>query len=237
LYNVNLNDRVAAARNSTVEINRLLEEYKPFIAACAEKVTGRYIRYGEDVESGIALEAFAEAIKTFDPVKGSFLSFSQRVIRMRLIDFFRRQKKNPTAVSLDEYANPDRYDGLTDNIDVIDEVSMRKYHDDEISEYRRLEIEQFRNELLLWKISFEDLVAVSPKHSSTKVLCKHIISFFLQNSELIAQMQEKKYFPVQEIEKGLNIPRKRIERVRKYIIAAVLIKTGGYDYISEYIEF
>jgi RNA polymerase sigma factor len=237
MYAARLHERVNAAKSSIDEINKLIEEYKPFIVSCAEKTTGRYIKYGVDIESGIALEAFAEAIGSFDPEKGSFLSFSQRVISRRLIDYFRKQKKITPVISLDEYNNPERGTGLSDEYEVVDEVSIRKYLDDEISEYRRLEIDELRRELIPWKISFEDLVKVSPKHKNTKVLCGHIIKFFLQHDELMEQMQKKKYFPVQEIEKGLNIPRKRIERIRKYIIAAVLVKTGGYDYLSEYISF
>lgn len=46
----------------------------------------------------------------------------------------------------------------------------------------------------------------------------------------------KKYIPIAEIEKALKISRKKIERLRKYIIAIIIIITGDYYYIKEYIR-
>jgi len=47
-------------------------------------------------------------------------------------------------------------------------MSIDKYSEEEISEYRRLELEQLKKELKEWDISFFDLVNISPKHKGPK---------------------------------------------------------------------
>jgi RNA polymerase sigma factor len=54
---------------------------------------------------------------------------------------------------------------------------------------------------------------------------------------MINTIKEKRYLPVSLIEKSLGISRKKIERMRKYIIAALIVTTGDYRYIKEYITF
>jgi len=98
------------------------------------------------------------------------------------------------------------------------------------------EIEQLKNELEKWDISYIDLVNSSPKHTSTKKSYSSIIKFILSKSELVQHVMYKKYIPISEIEKGTNIPRKKIERARKYIIAVVIIFTGDYQYIKDYVS-
>lgn len=58
MYSVTINQRVEAIKNNEEEINLFVEEYKPFIAACTQKVVGRYVAYGQDDELSIALMAF-----------------------------------------------------------------------------------------------------------------------------------------------------------------------------------
>jgi len=55
-------------------------------------VVGRYVAYGQDDELSIALMAFVEAIRSYDVSKGNFLSFSQNVIKRRIIDYYRKEK-------------------------------------------------------------------------------------------------------------------------------------------------
>jgi RNA polymerase sigma factor len=59
----------------------------------------------------------------------------------------------------------------------------------------------------------------------------------MKSPELIDIIKNKKYLPVEKIAAGLKIPRKRIERGRNYIIAAVLILSGDYQFINEYIKW
>lgn len=226
-----VNDRVDNIKNDQREINRFVEEYRPFIAACAEKVSGRYVRYGEDDELSIALMAFVEAVKQFDSGKGSFLSFARHVIRKRLIDYFRKESRYFNVISLNEYVKDS-----DEESDLTEEAALERYSAEEISEYRRMELRELKRELAAWQISFTDLADTSPKHDSTKKMCREIVAYITSRQELVKTIRCKKYLPVMIIEKAMGIPRKKIERVRKYIIAAVLISTGDYQYIREYIK-
>ncbi|MCR4435168.1 MAG: RNA polymerase sigma factor SigI [Clostridiales bacterium] len=232
MHPFSVNERVENIKDDEQEINRLIEEYKPFIASCVEKATGRYVRYGEDDELSIGLMAFVEAVKSYDRLKGNFLSFAHNVIRRRLIDYYRKEKKHCGTISLNGSANDG--DGETE---LGVEESIYQYSVEEISEYRRLELEELKKELWDWGITFFELVNVSPKHERTRRAYIKIIQFLMSQSELIDTVKQKRYLPIAEIEKGTGVPRKTIERGRKYIIAVLIILTGDYQYIKDFVDW
>jgi RNA polymerase sigma factor len=164
-----INERVESIKNDDEAVNRFVEEFKPFIASCSEKVTGRYMRYGEDDELSIALMAFAEAIKSYDSSKGSFLSFAQNVIKRRLVDFFRKERRHSNVVSLDEYSTEEG-----EEFDLSAADSIERHSAEVVSEYRRLEIEELKNELMQWGISI--LADESPDRKYTSQVVSPIIS-------------------------------------------------------------
>ena len=227
-----VNERVEKIKNDEMEINRFVEEYKPFIAACVQKASGRYVRYGTDDELSIGLIAFVEAIRTYNICKGSFLSFAQCVIKRRLIDYYRKQSRHSNVISLNQYMD----DEADPEVDMASTRAIEIFSEDRLSEYRRLELEQLKNELQQWNITFMDLADASPKHENTRRIYSEIIQYIISEPELVRQIRTKRYLPVAEIEKGLKIHRKKIERARKYIIAVLLIKLGDYQYIKDYID-
>lgn len=227
-----INERVAELKNNEAGIDGFVEEYKPFIAACAEKTAGRYMRYGEDDELSIAMMGFTEAIRTFDNAKGNFLSFAQNVIKRRLIDYYRKERRHSGVLSLNGYT-----DGQDGEFDLSENESMEQYSAERINELRKFELEELKAELAAWDISFAELVKVSPKHEKTRRICREITGFILARSDILRQIMEKRYLPVAEIEKEMKVPRKIVERSRKYIIAVILIAIGDYQYIRDYIKF
>ena len=227
-----INERVEKIKHDEEDMNRFVEEYKSFIASCVEKSTGRYVRYGEDDELSIGLMAFVEAIKSHDASKGNFLYFAQSVIKRRLIDYYRKEKKHSNVISMQQPFSGDE----EEEKDLSEGEAIKSFNLDEVSEYRRLEIEEIKKELSQWGISFMELVEASPKHDKTRKMAKEILKFLLSQPDLVKLIKEKKYLPIAEIEKNLHIPRKNIERSRKYIIALVIISTGDYQYIKEYIQ-
>lgn len=230
-----LNDRVVGMRENEYEINLFVEEYKPFIASCTEKVIGRYVRYGEDDELSISMMGFVEAIKSFDNDKGNFLPFAQNVIKRRLIDYYRKEKKNiSNVISLNEYRETD---DDNEEYDLSAAEAVQLYSVREESEYRRLELEQLKTELADWDISFFELAEASPKHAKTKKICSEVTGYLLSRPELIKTIKEKKYVPVAEISKSLRVPRKFVDRFRKYVISVIIISTGDYQYIRDYVSF
>jgi RNA polymerase sigma factor len=227
-----INERVEKIKNDQQEINRFVEEYKPFIASCTEKATGRYVRYGEDDELSIALMAFVEAINSYDSSKGNFLSFAQSVIKRRIIDYYRKEKKHFNVISISDYAGEEDED-----IDLSVNESLDRFSINQASEYRRMEIEDLKKELAAWDISFFELTESSPKHTRTRKMCNDIIGYLLAHNDLVSTIRRKKFLPVAEIEKALRIPRKKIERSRRYIIAVIIVMTGDYQYIKDYVSW
>ena len=234
MYSVSINDRVDSIKKNDVEINKFVEEYKPFIASCVEKATGRYVRYGEDDELSIALMAFVEAINAYDKTKGSFLSFAQNVIKRRIIDYYRKEQKHSNVISIAEYTLGSDDEG--NELDLSYQQSIQNFSDKEIGDYRRLEIEELKNELLEWDISFLELSEVSPKAGKTRIAYRDIIRYILSHSDMVEFIRIKKYLPVAEIQKGTGVPRKKIERARKYVLAVLIIYTGDYQYIRDYLD-
>lgn len=226
-----INERVKRIKGYDDEINRFVEEYKPFIAACVQKATGRYVKYGEDDELSIAMIAFVEAIKSYEGLKGNFLSFAQNVIKRRLIDYYRKEKKHDNVISINEHFKEDE-----EEIDLSADESIERFSDEEIGSYRKWELEQLKKDLKEWEISFVELAEASPKHDKTRRQYAEVIRFLLSQLDLIKLMKQKKYLPIAEIEKSVKIPRKTIERARKYIIAVVIIMTGDYQYVRDYIN-
>lgn len=78
---------------------------------------------------------------------------------------------------------------------------------------------------------------VSPKHAKTRRIYSDIVKFLISDQDLLRQIRNKKTLPIIEIEKTLKIPRKKIDRGRKYILAVLIICTGDYEFIKDYISW
>lgn len=232
-----INEKVMQIKFSQDSRNAFIEEYKPFIAASVERFTGRYVSYGRDDELSIGLMAFDEAIIHYDKTKGNFLSFAKNVIHKRLIDYYRKEKKHQNLTYISEYNT-----GEDDSEDVYEYIvsaqeAQSKYEEQEINQLRRQELFQLKEELCLWELRFEDIAKSSPKHASTKKSYIDIVKYITDRPELVKRIKIKMYLPVAEIEEGTKLPRKTIERARNYVIAAVIILTGDYYCIREFIDW
>lgn len=236
-FNETLNEKVVRIKFSKEEINSFIQDYKPFIAATVEKCIGRYVVYGQDDELSIGLMAFEEAIKQYEQKKGSFLSFAQTVIKRRLIDYYRKEKKYKDVTLLFDYGDEVNEGDEANEYIAASSLAQDKYHQQEINELRRLELIQLKEELDKFQLSFNDIAKSSPKHRKTKRLYLDIVKYILDNGELVNKIRIKLYLPVAEIQSGTKLPRKTIERSRNYVIAAIIILTGDYYCIREFIDW
>mgnify|MGYP005842934479 FL=1 len=229
-----IQQRIKRAKESEQELDNFIKDYMPFICSCANKATGRYLSYGESDELSIALMAFAEAVKKYNFTKGNFFRYSEMVIKRRIIDCLRRQKKRIKLLSIDQ-AISDENDSFEANKYYVNKVQEK--HDIEEENYlRREEIELFKAELAQWDISLEDLIKESPKQTGTRRICKEIVTYIIQRNDLIEKIIKTKQLPIAEIQKNTEIPRKKIERLRKYIIALIIVYAGDYTYMKYYLK-
>lgn len=226
--------RVMAVKNSPDELNDFIEEYKPFVASCVQKFTGRFVEYGRDDELSIGLLAFHEAVHSYDEKKGNFLAFTSQVIRRRLIDYYRTQKKFNNETSIEGSFHSDDPD---DEYDFSIKQSIQEYSRLELERARRLELEQLKKDLMLWNISFFDVAQASPKQKGTRKLYWDIVNHIVKNKDIVDMMVIKRYLPVAKICEQLKVNRKKVERGRNYIIAGVLIMIGDYEFIRDFIDW
>lgn len=233
IFKKTLEDRVEEAKINPEEMNKLIEEYRPFIATIAQKRTGGYLEYGYDDELTIAMLAFKEAIESYNRSKGKFLSFAKHIINLRMIDYYRKTKKHDKLVSLEVVSTENE----ENTIDIGTVKSIEEYKVKEENEARKLEILQYKKELKEWEIEFTDLVKVSPKQERLRKLYKEIAGLILENKQLLDFLISKKRLPIKEIEDITKIHRKKIERGRIYIIALVVAMKGDYNYIKEYVNW
>lgn len=218
---------IQQAANDNAKREIFIEAYKPFIAAVVSRICGKYKQFGIDEELSIGLMAFNEAIDKFDG-RGSFLSFAKLVIKSRLYDYFRYLKRRGESESLfDEEGRESR--GIIN-------VSF----DSELQKNQRLElcgeIESFKKELAVYNISLSDLAKASPKHGRKRKAVNDVIRYMQSDGKCMEYFKSSGNLPLKIIESTLKISRKLIEPYRKYIIASILIYSGGYSYLKEYIK-
>jgi RNA polymerase sigma factor len=82
-----------------------------------------------------------------------------------------------------------------------------------------------------------ELAESSPKASKTKAACAEAVRYLVQNPLLLNELRKSKSLPLKIIEKNCGLPRKVVERHRKYIIAGAEIMDGDYPVLSEYLRF
>ncbi len=222
-------------------LETFISENERFILKCASKHSGKFITKSDD-EWAVALEAFNEAISSYSYEKGSFISFARLLIERRIVDNYRKQLKYNSEISVD----PHGFESETGEESQIDPV--RKQMLDRLGEEDRKadrqavvqgsirdEIDAISVTFSRYGFSFFDLTNCSPKADKTRRACAHAVNFIAQNPVLLNEMRSSGMLPIKIIEKNLKIPRKILERHRKYIIAVLEISEGDYPYLAEYV--
>jgi len=227
-----IDKKAMQAKNDKNYIEIFLKQFEFYILNTSHKITGKYITKSDDQWS-VSLSAFNEAIQAYSYEKGSFLSFSELVIKRRLYDYIKRQSKHFCEVTMNPFifeSDADE-DEIALKQEVMSKVAIKEEND------AKLEIEAISNLLSEYGFSFFDLVSVSPKAKKTKTVCAKAILFLSQNNILMNEMRRSKLLPLKIIEKNSELPRKILERHRKYIIAGAEIISGDYPTLSEYLKF
>ncbi len=212
--------------------NKLIEDYKPFIAKNVSAVCKRYINDSDD-EFSIGLIAFNEALEKYSKEKGSsFLSFSELLIKRRVIDYIRKEARvrNVNFISNGETDEEGAQSKLEAHLSVDD--YQRKME----QEQRKEEILHFHKVLQEFGLSFQELLEISPKHSDARQNAIMVSKVVVDHPELLQTLFEKKQLPIKQLESKVTVSRKTIERNRKYIIAMTIILSGDYVYLKDYLK-
>ena len=230
-----LDERAAAAKDSKEAIEKLIEDFRPFLQARAAKYSINSDGDRRDELFSTAMVAFYESVRNYDILKGHFFPYAQRVVRARMIDHIRGIYRNEgNTVPLDPISDDEDNEQATESPVAI-ELSIRSYDRQRSNEELTDEIEEFKAELGAWGITMETLSKNSPKHKKLRETYKRIVINIIQNPDIVQTIQLKRYFPVKTVAEITGLPQKNVERARTYIIATLIIKLGEYDLLSEYI--
>lgn len=228
------NLRAARAKDDPKRRNTFLEEEADHILRLTGKLCNKVVTE-HDEEWSVALLALDEALQKYEEARGDFWPFASYVIKNRLTDHYR---KEGLRTSREMSVDGDCFSGETNETDRPD-GNLRKELTEKTAVYvnsdLKDEIEDLRKELDGFQISFFDLAEVSPKSKKTKAGCKAVIEAILEPPPLTREIREMKTLPVAKILKRRRLPRKLLERHRKYLIAATLVADGDYPLIAEYL--
>lgn len=220
--------RVNLAKTDSREADKLISDYMPFIKAETAKFLNRSPEQSDD-ELSIAMFAFYEAIRNYSKLRGSFLKFAALHIKNRLIDNYRKEKRNRGNVSL--YTSDD------DKTELIDSISDTRddYGEIEAREATKQEIAELSAQMEDFGVSFTDIADNSPKQQRTLEICGRAVRYARNNPKILEDFLRTKRVPIAALSEGADAERKTLERHRKYLVAMLLICTNGYEIMRGHI--
>jgi RNA polymerase sigma factor len=229
----NMGEEALAAIRTEEGRNAFLIKNEKFILGCASHFTKRFITKSDD-EWSIALIAFSNACDTYEPDKGNFQSYARLLIERRLTDYIRTQARFSGEQSTEPYVFEGNVEEDSENAAYQLHIARATSTSDENP--IRDEILALNELLSGYDITFMELTTCSPKAAKTKAACRTAISFLGENLELMEKMRSSKLFPLKIITENTNVPRKILERHRKYIITAAEILCNDFPLLQEYIK-
>lgn len=229
-----ISEQAVQAAGSPRRLEEFIRQNEPFIIRSASGAVHRYITKSDD-EWSVALLAFSEAVRDYSPEKGGFSGFARVVIGRRLVDYLRTQSRRSAEYPVSPgVLDSDPEEGEED-FEVETAVLNRAQQSP--GDSLRLEIESANQLFSSYGFSFFDLADCSPKARKTKQACAKAVVCILRSPILLHEMRASKTLPLKAIEKNTQVPRKILERHRKYIIAAAEIITGDYPFLADYMRW
>lgn len=219
---------VEAAKDETA-LDRFTSENKNFILRCASRTCKRFITESDD-EFEIALVAFVEAVRSFDPEAGGFKGFAALVIRRRLMDSFDKLRHRTPEVLAGNAMTWDEGAGA----EVQKIIAMSSLGPEHTV---KDEIDAMSGILKEYGFSFFDIAEASPRSKRTKGYCARAVNWMLDLPARILRMRQRRSLPVMELSNACEISHKVVDRHRRYIIAATEILDGDFPQLSEYLRY
>ena len=202
-------------------LERFIEAHEGFILRTASRHAGHTVTRSDD-EYSVALMAFYEAVKGYDPAGGPFGAYASLVIGRRLADYYRASHRFDAEVSL----APQTFDGTIEE-DAAD-AGVQLAVVEKLGEMRTVcaaeEIESADEQFAKYGFSFYDLASCSPKSDKTRRGCG-----------MAASLRRTHELPVRALAKESGVSARLIERHRNYIVAAALLLDGDYPVLSSYL--
>ncbi len=224
-------DRVEAAQSNVQIADDLIGQYLPFIKAETAKFLKRPPVEGNDDELSIAMMAFHEAILGYSKLKGTFLKYASLLIKNRLIDYHRKERRHRNVLSLDL---PDEENNGT----LADTIADEKIENEDLimRDATKQEIEELSCQMQNFGVSLSDVVDHCPKQARTLESCQRALWVAREDKALLDDFLRTKRLPIAIMAEGSGVERKTLERHRKYLVALLLIYTNGYEIIRGHLK-
>ena len=222
--------RVQDAKEDIDVADELIRDYMPFIRSECAKFAQKELHYGKDDELSIGMLAFHEAIRSYSRLKGAFLKYAALLIKSRLIDFARKEKRHEGHISLDAPIDEKGHllsETLSDNINPQEEKMRVSATKEEILELS-MTLAQFG-------VSLKDVVDNCPLQKRSYEKCLKAIAYAKDNEDLLNDLLNTKRLPIKELSKATKVSTKTLERHRRYLIAMLVIYTNGYEIIRNHL--
>ncbi|MCX7748904.1 MAG: RNA polymerase sigma-I factor [Clostridia bacterium] len=220
--------------------DKFINDYKPFILKTVSKETGRYIDVENSEEFSIGLLAFNEAIDCYDSSKrNKFVNFSEQVIKRRIIDYSRREKRENFTLPFSYFQNQNGEgdDGEHSENTKFEEKYLKSdsVHMAENMESKE-EIKLLAKKLLEFGFTLRDVGLSAPKHKDSKQLGIRIAKLIANNNELFEKLLRKKSIPMNDLTKITDVHFKTIEKNRKFIIGMCLVLRSNLNVMKRYVD-
>lgn len=220
-----------AQKGDSVAREKLISYHKLFIAKISSRACKRYLAWENDDELSVALLAFNEAIDCYERnSKADFYTFARKVIKRKLIDFFRKESKNNISLLS---GDPD------EELVVIDKKSsFEEYERGRQEEYLTEVINNLNDTLAEYRITLADLAKATPKQRNTREALLNAAQKLAGNREMAEYLYRRKQLPLKALGKATGLSRRMLEKRRKYIIAiALMISCPGFSSLKNYVQF
>ncbi len=233
-----LEEQVLRAKENEDALSELIGQRKGWILKCVAEAVHHHVTDSDD-EWSVALWAFHEAVNSYQPEKGNFLSFAELIIRRRLTDHFRKEQRREGEVAVEPAAFEGRVDqetGQAVDYQVRDAVAEASSAGDTAAQARE-EISAVQSVLKPYGFSLFDLAECSPKAAKTRKACARAVRVMLDTEGLLETMRKTRALPMRELVKVSGVSRKILDRHRRYIIAVAEILNGEYPLVRDYLSF
>ena len=203
-------------------LDTLIERYMAFLIRTVSSITGRYVSIENDDEFSIALSAFAEAVRRYEPERGAFPAFAGLVIQSRLRTYLEREQKQADTVSLDS---------LLENGQEFPDLE----EDRQDQEILKEEISLFSKELSYFHLTLEDLAEHSPRHQDTRERAISIGERSSQEPSIVSTTYRKRKLPVRDVARLCCTTEKIVKGSRHFILAVMLIFIKQFSMLLHWI--
>jgi len=231
-----MNELAVQAKADMRARDSFIRDREQTILKMASAALGRYITRSDD-EWSVALYAFSKAIDSYDMDKGSFYAYARMLIRQDLIDEQRRGAKYASEVLTAPYVMEGNAEPEEDPDHVLQAVARESMREEGGGRSLREEILEAGREFAGIGFSFFDLTACSPKQERTREACAVVIRWILEQDGMVNGIRKNGQLPGARIRSGTGASEKLLEKYRKYILAAILILSGDYPGLQEYLKY